>query len=119
MRVPKANELNLKSKMWLEIHGRPIMGEGRMAMLEAIDTHHSILQASRHTGISYRRMRGAIRDMETAIDQVLVVTRRGGRQGGYAELTPAAMALLEAFRTLTHGFQDASDIRFKRIFDSF
>jgi molybdate transport system regulatory protein len=116
MGVPKAEQLSLKSKMWLEIQGRPIMGEGRMAMLEAIDTHRSILQASRQTGISYRRMRGAIRDMETAFDQVLVVTRRGGRLGGYAELTPAAIALLEAFRTLTQGFHDATDIRFKRIF---
>ena len=119
MRIPKANEFNLKSKIWLEIHGRPIMGEGRMAMLEAIDAHRSILEASRRTGISYRRMRGAIRDMETAIDQVLVMTRRGGRQGGYAELTPAALALLEAFRTLAYGFQDASDLRFKRIFGFF
>jgi molybdate transport system regulatory protein len=119
MHVPKADELNLKSKIWLEIHGRPIMGEGRMMMLEAIDTHRSILQASRHTGISYRRMRGAIRDMENAVDQVLVITRRGGRQGGHAELTPAAIALLKAFRTLTHGFQDASDIRFKRVFGTF
>ena len=119
MRIPKANEFNLKSKIWLEIHGRPIMGEGRMAMLEAIDANRSILEASRSTGISYRRMRGAIRDMETAIEQVLVITRRGGRQGGYAELTPAALALMEAFRTLTHGFQDASDLRFKRIFGFF
>ena len=116
MFVPKAEQIRLKSKMWLELQGRPIMGEGRMAMLQAIHNHRSILQASRETGISYRRIRGAIHDMETALGQTLVLTRRGGREGGYAELTPAAMDLLGAFKALSQGFQDASDIRFKNLF---
>jgi len=116
MIVPKAEQIRLKSKMWLELQGRPIMGEGRMAMLQAIGDHRSILQASHETGISYRRIRGAIHDMETALGQTLVLTRRGGREGGYAELTPAAMALLDAFKTLSQGFQDESDVRFKDIF---
>jgi molybdate transport system regulatory protein len=117
MFVPKAEQIRLKSKMWLELKGRPIMGEGRMAMLQAIDVHRSILHASQETGISYRRIRGAIHDMETVLGQTLVLTRRGGREGGgYAELTPPAMALLDAFKTLSQGFQDASDVRFKDIF---
>jgi molybdate transport system regulatory protein len=116
MVVPKAEQFRLKSKLWLELQGRPIMGEGRMAMLQAIQDHRSILQASHETGISYRRIRGAIHDMETAIGQTLVLTRRGGRDGGYAELTPAAMALLDAFKALSQGFQDASDVRFNDIF---
>ena len=116
MVVAKAKQLKMKSKLWLELQGRPIMGEGRMAMLQAIDDHRSILQASRETGIAYRRIRGAIHDMETALGQTLVLTRRGGREGGYAELTPAAMDLLDAFKALSKGFQNASDIRFKDIF---
>ncbi len=109
-------QLSLKSKLWLEVQGRPIIGEGRMAMLQAIHDHRSILQASRETGISYRRMRGAIRDMETAIGQSLVIARRGGKDGGYAELTPAATALLDSFKALSKGFQDETDTRFNAIF---
>lgn len=116
MVLQKAQALSMKSKIWLELQGRPIMGEGRMAMLQAIDDHRSILQASRETGISYRRVRGAIHDMETALGQTLVLTRRGGREGGYAELTPAAITLLDAFKALSQGFQDASDARFENIF---
>jgi molybdate transport system regulatory protein len=111
-----AKQLSLKSKLWLEVQGRPIIGEGRMAMLQAIQDHRSILQASRETGISYRRMRGAIRDMENGMGQSLVITRRGGKEGGYAELTPAAIALLDAFKSLSKGFQDAADTRFHAIF---
>lgn len=116
VRCPKAAHLKLKSKMWLELQGRPIMGEGRMAMLQAIRESRSILQASYETGISYRRIRGAIHDMETSLGQALVLTRRGGRDGGHAELTPAGAALLDAFKALSQGFQDESDVRFSTVF---
>jgi molybdate transport system regulatory protein len=116
MTVDKTNPFSLKSKLWLELKGRPIMGQGRMAMLEAIQYHGSIVQASRLTGISYRRIRGAIHDMEAALGQTLVLTHRGGPEGGSAELTPVAMGLLEDFKALSLGFQDASDIRFKNVF---
>ena len=46
----------VRAKVWLEIEGRPFMGEGRMAMLEAIDRCGSIINASRETGIAYRRI---------------------------------------------------------------
>jgi molybdate transport system regulatory protein len=108
---------DIRSKLWVEIKGHPVMGEGRMIMLEAIDRHRSIIQASRETGISYRRMRGAIRDMEQAIGNDLVVTYRGGVDGGRSELTPAALALLASFKALTAGFRDEADIRFKQYFD--
>jgi molybdate transport system regulatory protein len=114
--VVPSGQLSLKSKVWLELKGRPVIGEGRVAMLEAIHQHRSILQASRQTGISYRRIRGAIRDMETAVGKSLVVTQRGGRHGGQAELTVDALALLEAFKQLTDGFQDQTDGRFKALF---
>ncbi len=116
MLCPKAQHLKIKSKMWLELQGRPIMGEGRMAMLQAIRDNCSILQAAHKTGISYRRIRGAIHDMETSLGQTLVLTRRGGRHGGHAELTPAAEALLDAFKSLSQGFQDDSDNRFNMLF---
>ena len=39
----------VRSKIWLEIEGKPIMGEGRKEILEAIEQHGSIMQASRET----------------------------------------------------------------------
>ena len=100
----QSNQWHIRSKLWLEIEGRPVIGEGRLAMLEAIDRHRSIRDASRETGISYRRMRGAIQDMERAIGCALVATHRGGKAGGRSELTPAAVALLDlaGFRVGRH-----------------
>lgn len=113
MDILNTKQFSLKSKLWLEFQGRPIIGEGRMAMLQAIQDNRSILEASKETGISYRRIRGAIHDMENALGQVLVLTRRGGRGGGSAELTPAAVALVDSFKALSQGFRDDSDTRLK------
>jgi len=105
----------LKSKIWLEKEGQPIIGEGRMVMLEAIHQNNSILKASDETGISYRRMRGAIRDMEKEIGQPLIITRRGGLEGGGAELTPLALELVSVFRKLSSGIQKEVDERLRSL----
>ncbi len=71
------------------------------------------MQASRQTGISYRRIRGPIRDMENAIGQPLVQTYRGGQEGGGAELTPLALDLNLVFNQLSSGFQDDVDAKLR------
>lgn len=105
----------IRSKIWLELEGQPVIGEGRMAMLEAIDLNNSIIRASQQTGISYRRIRGAIRDMEKAVGRPLVQTHRGGQEGGGAELTPLALELNLVFSQLSTGFQEHVDERLRII----
>lgn len=46
----------LRSKAWLELDGSPFMGEGRLAMLEAIHRCGSMIRAADETGIPYRRI---------------------------------------------------------------
>jgi len=106
----------LRSKVWLEIGGHPVMGEGRMAMLQAIHRHGSIINASRETGISYRKIRGAIRDMEKVIGRPLVKAYRGGGEGGGAVLTEDAHALIDSFRRFAAGLQQEADARFQKNF---
>jgi molybdate transport system regulatory protein len=110
-----SKSLAVKSKVWIEVEGKPILGEGRMDMLEAIERHGSILQASKATGVSYRKMRGAIHDMEGALGVVLVQSYRGGDQGGGASLTSEAQRLMSCYRQIAYGFQDAMDTRFQEI----
>jgi molybdate transport system regulatory protein len=91
------------------------MGDGRMAMLRSIHHNGSIKLAAQETGISYRRMRGAIQEMERAIGYPLVRIMRGGSGGGGAELTPAAHALMAGFEKLSTGFQRQADARFQEL----
>jgi molybdate transport system regulatory protein len=107
---------NLRSKVWLELEGHPVIGEGRIAMLQAIHRHGSILHASREIGISYRRVRGAIRDMENTLGCPLVKAFRGGEEGGGAKLTSTAQDLVDSFNRVANGFQNEIDTRFREVF---
>lgn len=107
----------LRSKLWLECEGNPVIGEGRMQMLRSIHRNGSIKLASQETGISYRRMRGAIHEMEKVIGYPLIRIQRGGSGGGGAELTSAAHALMDTFEKLSTGFQRQADARFNELRD--
>ena len=106
----------IRSKVWLEIEGKPIMGEGRKEILKAIGQYGSMLDASRATGIAYRRIRGAIKEMEQAIGRSLVNSHRGGHNGGGAALTPAAVELIKRFDQVSAGLQQTMDVKFNNIF---
>lgn len=85
-----------------------------MQMLRAIQRNGSIKLAAEETGISYRRMRGALHEIESTLGYPLVTIQRGGGSGGGAELTAAAHALMDAFEKLSAGFQKTADERFEK-----
>ena len=116
MDTAKDNAWVLRSKVWLELEGQPVIGRGRVEMLQAIDRHGSILHAAQETGISYRKIRGAIRDMEAAIGHRLVQSRRGGESGGGAKLTRFAYDLLCSFEKFSSDLQKEAENRFQRVF---
>jgi molybdate transport system regulatory protein len=69
-------------------------------LLNFIDKEHSLASASRKIGISYRNAWDRINKMQKSLGHQLVTTRKGGREGGKAELTPDGIALLNEYRKL-------------------
>lgn len=118
MNMIKKQQWAMRSKAWLEIEGHPVIGEGRMDMLQAIDRCGSFVQASKEIGISCRKIRGVVRDMEKAVGSPLVKAYRGGGEGGGASLTPAAHKLIAFFKQFTNGFQKHADNCFKEIINT-
>jgi molybdate transport system regulatory protein len=110
------NEWQIRSKVWLEKNGKTVIGEGRLAILQAIENLGSITEAAKKTGISYRRIRGAIREMETAIGRPLVLAVRGGQFGGGAKLTEDGYEVIHRFEKVMAGSQETVDSRFRDIF---
>lgn len=80
-----------------------------MEMLRAIHRHGSIIQASRETGIAYRKIRGAIRDMENILERPMVRAYRGGKEQGGAVLTSDAYELMESYTKLAKNLQKEMD----------
>ena len=110
-------KLAARSKVWLELDGKPFFGEGRYTVLRAIECHGSMKRASEETGIPYRRMRGAIYVMEKAIGVPLVVRSRGGASGGGASVSDAARKLMRLFEKQEEGVRERVDELYRLAFE--
>jgi molybdate transport system regulatory protein len=107
-----ASKLQVRSKIWLEIGGEPVFGQGREELLRLIQTGSSINAAAKAMGIPYRKAWTYIDAMEKRLGFSLVSRQKGGAGGGAASLTPKAAALLEKFKLLQGGFNDMVNSKF-------
>ena len=92
----------------LERAGRPVLGPGRLELLEEIDRRHSISAAARQTGVSYRHAWVVVRQINEAAGEPLVEAVAGGRRGGGARLTPQGREVVAAFRALQNRLTQAA-----------
>ena len=80
--------------------GVPVMGEREARLLEAVERVHSIKDAAREAGISYRTAWGAIQLMERAFGRRVVESRAGGPGGGATTLTDECRQLLQSYQEM-------------------
>lgn len=109
-------ELEIKSKIWIEVHGRPIFGKGRMVLLDAIDRYGSINQAAKEINISYRKAWGYIKAMEERLGIRLIDRVTGGKNGGGATLTREAKEFIKKYEAMENGIREIVDKKFKSVF---
>ena len=112
----KASKVQVRSKVWLEAQGRPVLGPGRQGLLRAVDEQGSISRAARWLKISYRKAWGQLKAMETQLGLPLVRKQTGGQGGGSARLTAEARDLLSKYARLSRGMEEKVDEKFRRIF---
>lgn len=108
--------LQVRSKVWLEVDGEPLLGDGRERLLRLIEECGSINAAARRMGLSYRRAWGLLQAMEQKLDTPLLRREKGGAGGGSSALTPEALELLEKFDRLRLGLNQDIDDKFSEIF---
>jgi molybdate transport system regulatory protein len=109
-------KVQVRSKVWLEAQGRPVLGPGRLELLQHIDEQGSISRAARLLKMTYRKAWGQIKAMEEQLDLDLVEKQTGGPGGGGARLTPEARELLSKYFRLAQGIEEEVDRRFREIF---
>lgn len=108
--------MQIRSKLWIEVEGKPVFGRGRRFLLEAIDTYGSINQAAKEINISYRKAWGYIKAMEERLGFKLIERQTGGRNGGGATLTEEAREFLRKYEAMERGINEIVDKRFNDIF---
>ncbi|AEH61618.1 putative transcriptional regulator, ModE family [Methanosalsum zhilinae DSM 4017] len=90
--------MDAKTKVWLNRNGKPIMGEGKARLLQAIDEEGSLNKACKRTNISYKHAWNMIRSIEDNSGEKVVTTVRGGKNQG-TFLTECARKLLNEYES--------------------
>ena len=106
------SRLQVRSKVWLEVDGAPVFGQGREQLLQLIRSTGSINAAAKEMGIPYRKAWTYLDAMEKRLGFPLVSRQRGGARGGNSSLTSEALLLLEGFEALRDGVNAFVDCRF-------
>ncbi|MGE5187795.1 MAG: TOBE domain-containing protein [Betaproteobacteria bacterium] len=89
----------LSCKAWLECNGKPLIGKGGAEILSAIDKEHSISKAAEKLDMSYRYVWNYIQEVQQALEEPVVETFKGGKDGGGgAKLTELGKSLVEEYR---------------------
>jgi molybdate transport system regulatory protein len=94
-----------------------MLGPGKADLLEGIRDTGSIAAAGRAMSMSYKRAWSLVDQMNSAFQQPLVDSVRGGAKGGGARLTETGERVLEHFRKLEDIAAEAGAARINAISD--
>lgn len=110
-----SRHIEVRSKVWLEDRGAPLMGAGRAELLRAVERTGSINAAAKELGMDYRKAWGLIDSMEERLSFMLVIRRRGGSGRG-TSLTDECRRLLNLYESFERRSQSSTDRQFQKIF---
>lgn len=99
-------QLKLNGSLWIETVEGPVVGPGRVELLERIQQCGSIRQAALQMNMSYRQAWLLVDHMNTHLDSPVVISHRGGKGGGKAEVTEKGQKVIERFNMLYGKFQE-------------
>ena len=90
----------LRVRCWIDIDGEKYFGPGPAELLQLVDETGSIAQAAKAMGMSYKKAWGMVTELNTRGTKPLVISHKGGQNGGGAEITDAGKKILVAYEKL-------------------
>ncbi len=97
--------MKVRCKFWFESERGYIFGEGAYEILKEVEKTGSINEAAKNLGMSYRHAWGKIKEIEENLGEKLVISTRGGKEGGKSVLTDVGKELLERFERYLELFE--------------
>ena len=90
-------DYKIKSRIWIEINDKVLLGEGRVRLLHAVDALGSLSKAAKELGMSYKKAWTLIDAVNKSSPNPVTISSVGGKDGGGAKLTPYGKSLINAF----------------------
>ncbi|MFK7804666.1 MAG: winged helix-turn-helix domain-containing protein [Anaerolineae bacterium] len=107
-----------KFNLWLEKDDKVALSIWRIRLLVAVGAAGSISQGAAELEVPYRVAWQKIKEMESLLDEKLIITQIGGAAGGGAELTPFATDLIDKFSEYSKRVQPFLQTSFDEVFGS-
>ncbi len=92
--------MKIKSRIWLEKDGHPVLGFGRIKLLKKIDETKSINAAAKELNMSYSKAWKLVRDINKYVKEPVIIKNIGGKNGGGTELTSYGRNLITVFEEI-------------------
>ena len=99
-------EFKLNGRIWIETDQGRLIGPGRVELLERIQASGSIRQAALQMKMSYRQAWDLIKDMNERLELPVVISTRGGKGGGNAQVTEKGLTVISQYHLLCEKFQE-------------
>lgn len=99
-------DYTLNGRIWLSINNETVLGEGKICLLNHIRESGSLRKAAESMQMSYRKAWFSIKQMNTVALKPVVTLKRGGKDGGKAELTEYGLELLLSFQQQKQAFEE-------------
>lgn len=93
-------QYKIKSKIWLEIDGKILLGEGRMKLLKTIEETGSLSKSAKKLGMSYKKAWNLIDSVNKCAAEPMVVKSIGGVGGGGTRLTLYGKKMVSTFEKI-------------------
>lgn len=103
------------NKVWIEVDGEPVFGQGLAGLITAIDAMGSLQEAAAQLRMSYRHAWEKIKKAEARLGESLVARQAGGLHGGGSGLTPAGRRYLVLYKQLSHEVDSFVSKRFEEL----
>ncbi|MBU4256746.1 MAG: NUDIX domain-containing protein, partial [Candidatus Thermoplasmatota archaeon] len=88
---------SFKSRLWLMKNKKFLLSSGRARLLKLIDETGSLTKSAEKMKMSYRHAWGRIQKINKAFGEDVVVSERGGREGGRTVLTETGKKILKIY----------------------
>ncbi|MDE5603224.1 MAG: TOBE domain-containing protein [Helicobacter sp.] len=89
--------MEVQGRIWIKEKGKNFLGYGKIELLERIAKSGSISKAAKEMKMSYKAAWDCVDAMNKLSKEPLVITIKGGRNGGGAQITQKGREMIEIF----------------------
>lgn len=92
--------MEIQGRIWIKEKGKNFLGYGKIELLERIAKNGSISKAAKEMRMSYKAAWDCVDAMNKLSQEPLVLTIKGGKNGGGAQITQKGQEMIEVFHQM-------------------